>query len=151
MTELEDGSIEDAVIERNSWHYKFMLNYTTRGAYDLPKDFCTYWRVLSIAIALYAALAGFLVYCGVSFILFLGIVFGVIGAAGLEWVQFGSGVVLITIIITVFLILIELISRGFKALQSNREPKVYTPKPTPLWKIKYRSWKGKYCPKLTYK
>lgn len=138
-----------------SWHYKAVLehaHYVQEYSYDffdrdkpieefMPKDFCTYWRVVTANLLRR--------FVNVAFVV-------------LQWVIVVIGVILIGMLIHLFvtnvspvvliLSLLALVSVYFGGKWYNNRSKSKSEKHQEdnIFKMKYRSWKDKYCAKVEY-
>jgi hypothetical protein len=131
------------VINRNSWHYK-MVSKGQRWdvlEYRVPKDFCSYWRMVVGKLLGYAFITSgfvfFLTWIGMALyinpiptLIALGIIIGVIcGSFGIAmWLE----------------------KRKEHKRQHDYDVK-FNDKQESLLKMKYRAWKENVCPMVEYK
>jgi hypothetical protein len=125
-------------VNKNSWHYKMLA---THAAFDMPKDFCTYWRLVAFVSA----------FLGLLIILGLGAVSGLVYILG--YFVYIAIVAPIEAAKTMALLLaaavIFSLTRLFKLFSKPRSTKTTEKQPS-LLMAKYHSWKHKYCPAIEY-
>ena len=122
-------------VYKDSWHYKLI---TKADPYDLPKDFCAYWRkvvLLCTGLALGISLASIILFTA-----FYALVVDPIAVI--------ATILIITLIYTAG----SIVSRIILYFSDNKKvtTKINSPKQPSLLMVKYRSWKQKYCPMVEY-
>jgi hypothetical protein len=118
---------------------------------NMPKDFCSYWRMFMWKLFLMSSLAGL-----------AGMYLGFLTAGIVSWIVAGvlvSGVVkatLTTLAMASFFVAVYFIINGIEKLVKNQTVStkikryICDTSPVQLVKTKYQSWKDKYCPSMDY-
>lgn len=140
--------MEDFKPNPNSFHFK-LVSAGDRHEYEMPKDFCSYWRSFAWRLFFSFVLTVVALYTIVSPIGLLYYYVQGLPLGGDPW--WTGGVFLWRIIIFVAAVL-GLAGLVKMVVESILEAKRGTPKkPDGVVKMKYKAWKGKYCPMVDYK
>lgn len=130
--------MEDFVVKKNSWHYRFVSKYLRDVGLSertRPKDFCSYWKLFLEATLLHILLVILFAFMMVTVGLVLyGIGFYFVYVFGLSHMVYITPLVLFMIAIFFFF--------THKTETSDKS--------NGLFRAKYRSWKEKICPRITY-
>jgi Na+/H+ antiporter NhaA len=117
-------------VRRTSWHYKLLRFFVC----EIPEDFCSYWRKITGVFLMCLIGTGL-----VSTMLFYLLVVPYILAE--HWLDGLIFQVLVAAVVGAVVGLVYLIVL-FVSWLDNYEP----PQNPGLVRMKYRSWKDKYCP-----
>lgn len=123
---------------KNSWHYR-VLHWFHAGEWNMPRDFCSYWR----HIVLLGVGAAFLAWVLASPIVvwFMGLPGSdELGLRMIPFLVFCAGV---------FVAVLGGLAWAVVEIQ-ERFPRKHSEKPDGLLKTRYKAWKSKYCPMVGY-
>jgi len=112
----------------------------------MPRDFCSYWRALVIIVVvllIFGSIGGYIV---IGTLHAIGAFLGFYAFA--DWTAPAFGVVLLFI---GFAALISVVHGATVLYQRVAEIESHTSRPPSMLKVKYKSWKEKYCPSIEYK
>jgi predicted PurR-regulated permease PerM len=163
--------MQEFEVKTSSWHFRFiafMAGYrknkvsrkNDRIIQDIKSynDFCSYWRLFMWQIVrtiFYAVTAGFVALFAliVAVVVFDGIVQDPMGALFVFLGSIGAIVVLILIVISP-----EIFKDVRQRMRNRKNRKTYIdhvngvkPKAPGIFETKYRAWKDKICPSISFK
>jgi len=128
--------MEDFVVDRTSWHFK-MVEYFNAG-FNYPKDFCSYWRIFILGM-IYIAVAVSLIIAALSAFAYgvytqpLAVLGGFACIVGI----FGAAIG---------------VAYAIECVKERRRTAAFDTTVQPgILQTKYRSWKDRICPRVTYK
>jgi hypothetical protein len=122
------SNMKNFVVAKNSWHRKMVAR--SDFVLSLPRDFCSYWRTVIFLLIAYAIFAFMVVTTIALFSLF-------------TLVSFAFAPLTSTAMVIMFALIFGWL--WFKP-EKKSEDVEYN-----IVKMKYKSWKGKYCPMVEYK
>jgi hypothetical protein len=128
------------VVKHDSWHYRFLKFWDVKW-WQLPDDFCSYWRMVMVRGLISFVLVSFVVAIvgGLGYGVYsnpLGVAFGTLLLASVLATSFG--------VVYAGYGIYKLFKKGKNKLSETVETS------DNLFVTKYKSWKDKYCPMVEY-
>lgn len=129
-------------VSKNSWHYYLVAN--TSSSYDMPTDFCSYWRRVVIS-------ALFLCLSVIALLVIFGLLLYALGA----WLYLlivsptDAAIAAASLFVVIAIITSPIWIGGLITKAIQRKSKDIEKQPS-LVATRYKSWKHKYCPAIDY-
>lgn len=133
--------MNEIIIDKNSWHYKLAREFY--GIHlNVTHNFCEYWKkvIFSIFMLLFLALTSL----GLILTFIITIIIGIFD-------PYPSGLVFFIIYSVTFGVLYRAYRLDKKDNNNENSKTTQKSKKSNIFLIKYKSWKEKICPAVTFK